>query len=100
MIKKAVIVAAGISSRLYPLTKNKPKCLLRIGKETLLDRSLRILRKYGIKEIVIVGGYKYDLLRKQCNKDLIFRLNPFFKVTNNMVSLWFARNDVEGRDFL
>lgn len=46
MIKTAVIVAAGLSSRLYPLTSNKPKCLLTLNGETIIERNVKLLKKW------------------------------------------------------
>ena len=53
MIKKAMILAAGFGKRLHPLTLEKPKPLLKIGNETLLSNTLKFLKLFGIKEIVI-----------------------------------------------
>ena len=54
---KAIILAAGMASRLRPLTNNTPKCLLKIGERSLLQRSIDALISNGIKEIVIVTEY-------------------------------------------
>ena len=50
----AIILAAGMASRLRPLTNNTPKCLLKIGERSLLQRSIDALIINGIKEFVIV----------------------------------------------
>ena len=52
-----IILAAGISSRLRPLTNETPKCLLPVGGTPLLERTLRSLEQSGIRECVIVTGY-------------------------------------------
>jgi len=57
---KAIIVAAGQSNLLLPLTKDKPECLLEIGKKTILARQLETLRSCGIYDIVVVRGYQGD----------------------------------------
>ena len=54
---KAVILAAGIASRLRPLTDHTPKCLLEIGGRCLLARTLDGLLANGIREVVVVTGY-------------------------------------------
>ena len=46
-----IILAAGLGSRLSPLTNDKPKSLVKFGKETLLERNIHIFQKYGIKDI-------------------------------------------------
>ena len=53
---KAIILAAGMASRLRPLTDHKPKCLLEIGKQCLLGRAIEGLIFNVIREVVIVTG--------------------------------------------
>ena len=53
MLKKAMILAAGFGKRVKPLTQERPKPLLKIGKETLLSNTIKFLKSYGIKKIVI-----------------------------------------------
>ena len=48
-IKKAIILSAGYGKRLNPMTLSKPKPLLEINKKTLLENTINILEKYGIK---------------------------------------------------
>lgn len=62
---KAVILAAGIASRLRPLTDTTPKCLLKIGKRCLLERAFDALIQNGFNEFIIVTGIA-------SNKSLIF----------------------------
>ena len=59
---KAIILAAGIASRLRPLTNDRPKCLLKIGNRSLLERTIDALLENNIREIVIVTGYLHDML--------------------------------------
>ena len=99
-IKKAVIVAAGLSSRLYPLTLDIPKGLLEIAGEPLLARTVRLLREREINEIFVVVGYKRDLIEKALGPDIHYQFNPFFAETNNMGSLWFAKEWVEDNPFI
>mgnify|MGYP001003858281 CR=1 FL=1 len=54
-----IILAAGLGSRLSPLTNDKPKSLVKFGKETLLERNIHIFQKYGIKDIRLF--YENDL---------------------------------------
>lgn len=64
---KAVILAAGRGSRLGKYTDDKPKCLIEIGGETLLDRELRLLSELGIKaqDVFVVAGYLHGQLENQ-----------------------------------
>lgn len=88
---KAIILAAGIGSRLKPLTNNIPKSLLKLrDDERIMDRTIRMLNEKGITDITIVVGYEHEQFTEfkgKCN--VIF--NPFFRETNSIVSLWFAR---------
>jgi len=52
-IKKAMILAAGLGTRMQPLTLKTPKPLIKIGKHNLLERSINLLIEHGIKELVI-----------------------------------------------
>ena len=53
-INKAIILAAGGGSRLFPYTKDKPKCLVELNGTTLLDYQIESLKSAGIKDIIIV----------------------------------------------
>ena len=54
---KGIILAAGMGTRLRPLTLNTPKSLIEIKGETLIERQIRFLREKGVEEIVVVTGY-------------------------------------------
>ena len=54
---KAVILAAGVSRRLYPLTYDIPKCLIKVGEKPIINHQLDSLKNSGIDEIIIVVGY-------------------------------------------
>lgn len=98
---KAVIVAAGRSSRLYPITEDLPKGLLEVGGESMLGRSVRLLREYGLKEIgVVVGFHRRQVQVHLGEEGITYLFNPFYAETNNMGSLWFAKNWVDNDPFL
>ena len=59
---KAVILAAGIASRLRPLTDTTPKCLLKVGERCLLQRAFDALLQNGFREFVIVTAVSYTHL--------------------------------------
>lgn len=69
MIKKAnvLILAAGYGSRLGPKYNFLPKCLLRIGKISLIKRTILNLIKYNFEEVTIATGYKSRLIKKELN---------------------------------
>ena len=103
---RALILAAGTASRLRPLTSNTPKCLLKVGERTLLQRSMDALIKAGIREFVIVTGYLHEQIEnfvKQTYGDSIricFIHNKDYETTNNIYSLWLARPEAEGQEVL
>ncbi len=94
---RAIIIAAGKGTRLYPLTKNTPKSLLEIGDGlTLLESQLHSLKENNIRDITIIVGYlalqieaKIDKYRGDFNIDIVY--NPFYDISNNLISVWMAR---------
>ena len=102
-IPKCVILAAGASTRLRPLTDTIPKCLLKVGAKTLLERSIENVLASGITEIAIVVGYRAETIRefvKQWYSPLKIRFifNPNYSHTNNAYSLLLARRFLEDAD--
>jgi choline kinase len=100
---KCVILAAGMSTRLRPLTDTMPKCLLKVGGKTLLERTIENVLEVGINEIAIVVGYRAEMIRdffkKQFpQKRIRFILNPNYAKTNNAYSLLLARRFLENKD--
>lgn len=102
---KALILAAGMASRLRPLTNTTPKCLLKIGERSLLQRSIDALISNGIKEIVIVTGYLHhqieDFVKQQYpDINISFIHNEIYDSTNNIYSLWLARPIAECKEII
>jgi len=95
MINKAIILAAGLGNRLSSITNEKPKCLLRVNSETILEYQNRVLRKCGIKNLTIVTGYKANEIEKTLGTNINYVYNPFYAVTGSLVSLWFAKNETK-----
>lgn len=96
----ALLLAAGTGSRLRPLTLDAPKCLTVVGGETILGRLVNNLRSQGIRRLVVVTGYLDQQVRDflqenaaEMQVDYIF--NPIYKTTNNIYSLWLARDVIQ-----
>jgi len=88
-----IILAAGLGSRLYPLTKETPKCLLKIyNKQSILDHNLAIIRSLDFADAIkiVVGFEAQKIIDSADNIDII--INPFFRRTNSIASLWFCRD--------
>ena len=100
MVDLAVILAAGKGTRLYPLSKDIPKCLLPLNGETILDYQLAALQENGINQVVIVTGYLEEQLRNAASGKAKFVHNPEFASTNNLYSLWQARHEFRGKSFV
>ena len=98
--KNAVIVAAGMGRRLGAAAAARPKALLEVGGATLIERSIRCLRQAGIADITVVTGFGRGLLEERLGASVEYRQNPFFAMTNNMASLWFAQSVVAHHPFV
>ena len=91
---KAIILAAGRGTRLYPITLNKPKGLLEVGDETILDRLVRQFKSSGIKDILIVVGYQKEHLINHFGDSVRYSYYEDFSKTNNLHTLWSVRNEL------
>lgn len=92
----AIILAAGVGSRLRPLTADRPKCLLDVGGRTLLERQLDALRQAGVTNIAIVTGYRGDQIRAGVPTTVRIIDSARFEDTNSLYSLWLARDCLTG----
>jgi L-glutamine-phosphate cytidylyltransferase len=88
---RGIILAAGKGSRLNGTIGDKPKCLLRVGGRTLVERQIEALRSVGIDDIAIVVGCQADLVRRTCGSRITYVENVKFTQTNSLYSLWMAR---------
>ena len=95
-LMKAIILAAGKGSRLYPITLNKPKGLLKIGNETILDRLIRQFKEAGVSDIVIVIGYQKEKIREHFDDSVRFIEYDDYDKTNNLHTLWSSKNELNG----
>jgi choline kinase len=100
-IDKAVILSAGKGSRLLPLTVDRPKCLIEVSGKTLLDWQLDVLQAAGISDIVVVTGFRDNLVDAVAAQRTGVRtlFNPFYHVADNLGSVWMARAEFD-RDLL
>lgn len=86
---KAIILAAGRGSRLNTLTDDRPKCLIQLAGRALLEWQLLALKEAGIKDVIVVGGYKKELIRK-AGCEVID--NPRWQDANMVVTLCCGRD--------
>lgn len=93
---KAVILAAGIGTRLRPLTYSSPKCLVKVNGKPVLENTLEHLDRNGIERVILVVGHLGGKVRQYFsnrfgNIELVYLENPIFDSTNNIYSLWLAK---------
>jgi L-glutamine-phosphate cytidylyltransferase len=88
---KAIIMAAGIGSRLKKINGDRPKCLIEVNGVSLISRSVSMLESRGITDISVITGYKSELIRAELQHRVRYFDNPFFAVTNSIASLWLAK---------
>jgi choline kinase len=98
---KAIILSAGQGSRLGHMVDNRPKCLIDFGGRTLLDRQLDCLDANGVREAVVVTGFHDELVNEALSNrtagpNVRAVYNPFYKVADNLGSLFMARDELSG----
>lgn len=102
---QGIILAAGMGSRLKKLTQNKPKCMVEVSGTTLIERALRLLDKFKLNRIVIVVGYSCETLINfiegfDIDTPIVFVNNEIYDKTNNIYSLYLAKDFLESDDTL
>ncbi|HEX7672384.1 MAG TPA: phosphocholine cytidylyltransferase family protein [Polyangiaceae bacterium] len=98
----AVILAAGIGSRLRPLTSDRPKALVPVGGQSILARAIEALLSCGIEKLVIATGYREDAIARAVSDlpiEVVLRPNAEYESTQNSVSLGLCRDLLEGHSF-
>lgn len=96
---RAILMAAGVGSRISR-SISKPKSTLHVGGVPLIRRTVEMLLSKGI-EVAVVIGFKGDEVREALfGLEVRFFESPFYRVTNSMASLWFAREFFNGEDMI
>ena len=105
-ISKAIILSAGQGSRLLPLTRDVPKCMIEFNGRTLISWQVAALVANGITDIVVVTGFRTERVEDhalQLYRDTGARIrtlfNPFFQVADNLGTCWIAREAMD-QDFI
>ena len=95
-VDNAIIMAAGTSSRFAPLSYEKPKALIEVRGEVLIERQIRQLREAGIEEVVVVTGYKAEQFEYLKDKyGVVLINNPYYLTRNNNSSIYAAREYIK-----
>lgn len=100
---RAVILAAGMGSRLRPYTEFLPKPLVQVNGIPILHNALHQLSELGIRQATVVVGYRKDAIEQSCGHrfegvDIEYVHNPIFDRTGSAYSLWLARNTMLAGD--
>lgn len=102
---KIVVLVAGKSSRLRPLTDNKHKALLEIGDKTLIEHQLEAFKEAGVDEVIFVVGHKADLIKEKIGENykgikIKYIYNPDYSTKNIDYSLYCARDEFKDENFI
>lgn len=95
-VDNAIIMAAGTASRFAPISYEKPKALITVRGEVLIERQIRQLKEAGIHEIIIVTGYKaeqFEYLKKKFGVTLVH--NPEYLTKNNHSSIYAVKKHLK-----
>ena len=97
---KGLILAAGMGTRLHPLTRTRAKCLVNVAGKPMMEYQLDSLRRAGIGECTIIVGYMAESVRSHFGSyyrgiRLSYVENADFNKTNNLYSLWLAREEFD-----
>jgi histidinol-phosphate/aromatic aminotransferase/cobyric acid decarboxylase-like protein/choline kinase len=100
---QAIILAAGMGKRLGKYTQDGTKCMVSVNGKSLIERALEALIEVGIKRVVLVVGYRADRLRaflegRYAALEIAYVVNEIYATTNNIYSLWLAREHLAGDD--
>lgn len=105
MVQQAIILAAGMGKRLGKYTQNGTKCMVTVNGKSLIERALEALEYAGIKEIILVIGYRGEQLKsflkgKFPKLSITYIENPIYDKTNNIYSLYLAKDYLSAHDTL
>ncbi len=94
---KAILLAAGVGTRISRYIREVPKSTVEIASERpLIADTVDKLRARGVSEVLVVTGYRENLVREALSdRSITYVCNPFFHRTNSIASLWFAREALE-----
>lgn len=90
---KAILMAAGMGSRISSEIGLTPKSMLEVEGQTILLHTVELLQKNGI-EVIVITGYQHRIIEEALAPYSVrIYYNPFYRVTNSMGSLWYAREE-------
>ncbi|MBY6916658.1 phosphocholine cytidylyltransferase family protein [Clostridium botulinum] len=98
--KEAIILAAGMGTRLLPLTSDKPKCLVEVNDITILENTLMNLKEVKVEKVAIITGYKENKIKEKIGltylgMDINYIENIIYEKTNSMYSLYLGLRSIK-----
>jgi choline kinase len=100
---KALILAAGLGTRLRPITDTRPKAMVEVNGKPILFKQIDNLLQNSIEDITVIAGYKSEMMIDAINKsykNVKTIINDVYDKTNNMYSAYLALDDMYGNEFL
>ena len=102
---KAIILAAGMGTRLRPFTMSVPKCLVPVNSKPILEHQLDALLTAGVRDVILVVGYLSELISdkygiKYGDMNIRYVQNQIYDRTNNIYSLWLALQHLDNQVLL
>ncbi|WP_321312698.1 phosphocholine cytidylyltransferase family protein [Halarcobacter sp.] len=98
---KVLILAAGVGTRISRYLGDHPKSCVDVGGKPLIRRTMELFYRNNITDITIVVGYQEKYIHEALKGfDYKTYKNPFYKVTNSIASMWFAKNDLLDDDLI
>lgn len=100
---KALILAAGLGTRLRPLTDDKPKSMVEVNGKPILIKQIENLKSNGVQDIIVIAGYKSNMMisiLKESFPTVKVVVNNDYDKTNNMYSAYLAKNYLYNSPFL
>lgn len=99
-ITTALLLAAGMGNRLRPLTDDMPKCLTQVNKKAILTRLVHSLHQYNFQRLIVIVGYFEESIRELLDEiagdiTIEYIVSPEYRTTNNIYSLWLARDIIK-----
>ena len=97
---KAILLAAGVGSRIAENIGDMPKSMMEVGGKPLIIHTVELLQKNHM-EVVVITGFKHNMI-EDALKDYSVKIyyNPFYAVTNSIGSLWYAREEFDTEEML
>jgi choline kinase len=96
---RAVVLVAGMGSRLGPRARHVPKCLTTVGGTPVLTNALRHLEAVGVRETILVVGYMAEVVQHRIGGEfgrmrIAYRTNSVFETTGTSRSLWLGLDGI------